>query len=354
MGHQITLPFDIQYMILTEIAGHRLSRVPKDEWDTIVSLFCVCRTWYATLRNLLVENSPANELVGTANGIGLYAMERAVADYTARESAKQLLKDKSDESPSHWTATVFTARRKERAPRGDALLSDLKQCLIYAAARGYVDCLRVGLKAGFEYVPSDLVTFGMPHIPVLEFLLDENYADVNEPVERTTALGGAVYYQHVPAVEFLLTRGADSNIRLDVFITDSEQESLSLVSYAAWVDNTQLMQILLTNGLGVEDPEYQYRPIWWAIYHNNLDMARLLIDNGAKLDPSYVCDDWPLLAAIRGGHGEMVILMLEKGGFPDDATWAVQLWYDAAVSQSEEVHTIFAALQGEDRLIAYT
>lgn len=210
-----------------------------------------------------------------------------------------------------------------------------------AAFQGNIDCLHICLGACFNYEPNFVPTHAIEggHISVLELLLDKNYVNINEEVEDTSLVGYAVVQEKVGLVDFLLARGANPNTRVYAFVT-SFQHSLSLVSYAGFKNNTELMKVLLSRGLAVEDPEYHYRPIWWTIYHNNIHMARVFIEKGIDLSPT-LPGDWPLLEAVRFGHAEMVLLMLEEGGMPEDTSEVVNLYYEIEVCGSVEVQRIF-------------
>jgi ankyrin repeat protein len=241
---------------------------------------------------------------------------------------------------------VYSARQsinpdEDLITQGDPLVSDLQHCVQIAAFRGYLDCLRIGLDAGFNYDSVELVEPAIlgDQIAVLELLVDGNYVNINRETEHTSALGYAVLEEKVSVVEFLLTRGADPNIRVYAFVT-KYQHSLSLISYAGFKNNVELMKVLLSHGLAVEDPEYHHRPIWWAVRHNNIEMARLFIEKGVDLSPS-LHSDWPLHEAVRLGHAEMVMLMLEEGGMPEDASEIVELYYEIEVCGSTDVQRIF-------------
>jgi hypothetical protein len=276
---------------------------------------------------------------------GRFALERAVADYIASEAAWKDVEN-SDASPD-WRPTAYSAKQSinpnyvPRFSEKDPLVDDLEDCVRIAAFWGYVACLRIGLDAGFDYGAHYLVRNAITggRLSVLELLLDGNYADINEKMEHTSALGFAVVEQKVAIVDLLLTRGADPNIRVYAFVTKF-QHSLSLVSYAGFKNNTELMKVLLSHGLNLEDPEYNHRPIWWAICYNNIDMLRLFIEKGVDLGPT-IGIDWPLLDAVKFGHAEMVVMLLEKGGILGDASDIAELYHAIEKCRSVEVQQIF-------------
>lgn len=342
------LPFDVQYLILGELSQRTQSQLCQSDWQSIVNAMCVCREsrrqiitpqklteigrWYDSMRRLLIQNHPASALLEACKPAGTFALEQLAGDYTTRENT----------TTSSWTPTTYSARLCRRQAKvadgnvGDVLADDLRNCMCVVALLGDVDCLNIALKTGVDsrdcFRPY-IITGG--HIPVLEFLLDGGYIDINTKTE-TSLLADAVLNEKADVVSFLLARGADTNIRLS---GDSET-SLSPVSYAASRGNLEILKILLSHGAEVEDPEADHRPIWWAIFHRNLDMARLFIDNGANLSPE-MPGAWPLCEAVSRGHAGMVRLMLEAGGMPEDPSDVVHLYYEVVICPNPEIHGIF-------------
>ncbi|BCS19449.1 ankyrin repeat domain-containing protein [Aspergillus puulaauensis] len=327
------LPFDVQYLILRELSQRTQSQLSESDWQSIVNALCVCRRWYDCMRRLLIQNHPASTLLEVCKPAGKFALEQLAADYTTRENT----------TTSSWTPTTYSARLYQRQAKvadsnvGDVLVEDIRNCMCVAVLLGDVDCLTTALKTGVD--PRDcfrpyIITGG--HIPVLEFLLDGGYININTQPNGTSLLADAVLNEKADVVSFLLARGADINIRL----TGDSETSLSPVSYAASRDNLEILKILLSHGADIEDPEANHRPIWWAIFHRNLDMARLFIENGANLSPE-MPGAWPLCEAASTGHAGMVRLMLEAGGMPQDASDVVHLYYEVVICPNPEIDGIF-------------
>lgn len=285
------------------------------------------------MRRLLIQNHPASTVLEVCKPAGKFALEQLAADYTTREST----------TTSGWAPTTYSARlyRSQAKVAGskvqDVLADDLRNCMCIAVLLGDIDCLNIALKTGVD--PRDcfrpyIITGG--HVPVLEFLLDGGYININTKTEESNLLADAVLNEKADVVSFLLARGADTNIRL----TGDSEASLSPVSYAASRDNLEILKILLSHGAEIEDPEADHRPIWWAIFHRNIDMARLFIENGVNLSPE-TSGAWPLCEAVSTGHAGMVMLMLEAGGMPEDASDVVHLYYEVVICRNPEIHEIF-------------
>ncbi|KAL3457332.1 ankyrin repeat-containing domain protein [Aspergillus heterothallicus] len=348
------LPFDIQYLILAELSRFDPTyQVLESDWKTTVNVLCVSKQWHNSFQDLLCQNTPAYILLTICKGVGTRAVDKAVAGYVARQSAcSEPARCKQEGSPHSSTrpSATSTAHRNhnESEPQDadiqlfDDSLRDLEYCVGHAAYRGYIDPLRTLLHAGFEYdrsIPLAAAIDG-DQLAVIEFLLDGAYVDINEEIDHSTPLGVAVFDEKPAIADLLLARGADRHIRVSTFVTESE-DSLSLVSYAAFKNNMGLLNVLLSHDLAIEDTEYHHRPIWWAIYHENIEMARAFIRKGADLSPT-LHGEWPLFEAVRFGNAEMVLLMLEEGGMPEDASEITHLYYEIAVCGSLDVQEIFS------------
>ncbi|KAL2867692.1 ankyrin repeat domain-containing protein [Aspergillus lucknowensis] len=336
------LPFDIQYLILDELSSLDEYFSPSD-WRPLVEMFCVCRQWYSSLQQLLAQNNRASNLLHASRVVGRVALEKLVADYAAREKAIELAED--DSSPLDWMPVTYAAREVPRYPDEDPLLKDLEYSVRVAAYRGYVDCVRIVLDSGFDYeYYSSYILYAAiegEQIPVLEFIFDGKYIDIACEMDDGSALGTAVLQEKVPLVEFLLKRGADANIRVNYFVTNFEH-SLSLVSYAAFKDNLELLRVLLSHGADLEDPEYYHRPIWWPIRCDNKPMVRVFIEKGVNLrTPSE--GDSALYSAVRCGQPGMVKLLLDEGGLPEDAEELQELYDEIKRQGDKEVVSTYSA-----------
>ncbi|KAL4916419.1 ankyrin repeat-containing domain protein [Aspergillus aurantiobrunneus] len=132
-------------------------------------------------------------------------------------------------------------------------------------------------------------------------------------MEKESPLGYAVFHGKTSVVDFLLSRGADPGTRVEVFVTEY-QDSLSLVSCAAFQSDLDVLDVLLAWGLDVEDPGYHIRPVIWAVKEDNNGMLRLFLRHGVAIGPGENVNDWPLYCALHYGSTEIVELLLEKGG----------------------------------------
>jgi ankyrin repeat protein len=70
--------------------------------------------------------------------------------------------------------------------------------------------------------------------------------------------------------------------------------------------------------------EWGFTPLWYAVNlitanNGGLEVAILLLDKGAEVDPPLRAGDTPLLAAATAGHLELVKVLLEHGADPTKA-----------------------------------
>jgi hypothetical protein len=120
-------------------------------------------------------------------------------------------------------------------------------------------------------------------------------------------------------VAIFLDRGFDTADTLNPRIPVAERYySVSLVSYAAFMNQVGVLEVLLGRGMGVEDPSIPVRPVYWAVKHDNPERMKPFIRYGVDLGPgeSEKGDDWPLEWAVRGGSVEMLRLILEHTQLP--------------------------------------
>lgn len=84
--------------------------------------------------------------------------------------------------------------------------------------------------------------------------------------------------------------------------------------YAAMIQNGRLVGLLLDHGVDPNQTGNEYNPpppLWWAAFRGDVGIAELLINKGANVEG--VGSRFPLMAACRNGHLEMVKLLIDRG-----------------------------------------
>ncbi|KAL3489949.1 ankyrin repeat-containing domain protein [Aspergillus germanicus] len=346
------LHFDIQHVILATVARAAPREMNRSTWKGIVDLLCVCKIWHASFQTLLIQNMPAYaplRICNSCRGVGLAAVQRAVAEYISRR------RDLADYTSAGNADSAVEAKEEAAAPRStypwtndsNTLLLEVHYCMDTAAGRGYLDILRLCFDAGVEYKGRWLLRSAIlgDQLGTVKFLLDGGYANLNEKMDGTTMLGFAVEKERPAIVDLFLSQGAKSNIRVSPRSTHLSIP-ISLVSYAAYKGNLELLKVLLKHGLPLEGEEgddggrRRHRPIMWAVAARNVEMVEMFIENGVNLRPTLVGGDWPLEVAVSHGNIDMVALLLEHGGLPEHPRVLDRLYREARRHRSVELQQL--------------
>ncbi|KAI1086119.1 ankyrin repeat-containing domain protein [Rostrohypoxylon terebratum] len=81
------------------------------------------------------------------------------------------------------------------------------------------------------------------------------------------------------------------------------------------------VRALLTRGLDINTVDMQFAPLIVAVAWDNIEVARLLLDNGANMDVVDNMKNSPLHVAAICGHIEMMEMLLEEGANVDAKDW---------------------------------
>ncbi|KAJ0422352.1 ankyrin repeat-containing domain protein [Aspergillus carlsbadensis] len=339
MNLVLPLPLDIEYLILADLS-HLGDHPTRDEYNTILRCLRVCSRWHSTLQELLIRNNPARSLLQSLNKIGQVAVERAAAEYVARK--KQTHPDPNpnpDPGPAssnnrhgpqreistpEFPATYSARISKDRHDLV-FLSKDLERCAHIAPGIGDLVSLRTCLSAGVPYNSWWMLLVAVNHneTEIIKYILDAGYGFTDPEQKRsclTRLMQRAVGKGHGEVVSIFLERGAADHLNnIDPrILIDGRYRSVSMVSYAAFQNQAAVLDILLRWGMGIEDPDVPYRPVYWAVKHDNLEMMGFFIRHGVDLARGKDGDerDWPLGWAVRHGSAAMVRLLLEHTPLP--------------------------------------
>jgi len=150
-------------------------------------------------------------------------------------------------------------------------------------------------------------------------LIDKG-ADVNARDNfNSVTLHDVAWRGTVPMAELLVEHGADVNAY--------DKLGRPPLMMAAWGDSTNIdmVRYLILNGAEVNPPKFKDEetgcfenptsPLHAASLHGSIEIARILVDNGARINVQNMNGETPLFIAASRGYTDYVRFLLEKGAF---------------------------------------
>ncbi|UCH92792.1 MAG: ankyrin repeat domain-containing protein [Candidatus Aminicenantes bacterium] len=181
------------------------------------------------------------------------------------------------------------------------------------------------------------------HLEVVEFLISKG-ADVNvKNVEDETPLHYASGYGHKDVVKLLVSKGAAVNEKtkrgntplsyaamrnqVDIIkfliakgadVTVTTQNGFTLLHHSAWEGSKEMIEMLISKGIPADaQTDFGRTPLQMAVLAGNLEAAKVLVAKGADVNHKGE-EDWPpLYLAVKRGHKNLVPLLLESGASVD-------------------------------------
>ncbi|KAJ5249624.1 hypothetical protein N7489_000034 [Penicillium chrysogenum] len=147
-----------------------------------------------------------------------------------------------------------------------------------------------------------------------------------------TALKWAISGGHLNVCQFLLSRGADSNI--------SDEKGFTELSFAAQYGREAIVRLLVDWGADVDAPCAWYgSALVAACDEGQLEVTEILLNNKADINRESEVYGSPLETAAKAGHWKLVTSLLEKGAEPN--------------SQGDGIDTVLqsAAFQGQEDIV---
>jgi ankyrin repeat protein len=142
---------------------------------------------------------------------------------------------------------------------------------------------------------------------------------------ESTALNLAVQANDIEMVLLLLEGGADINLGRSGYEESPLQTSLKRKGGLRQDLDFKVAKLLLSRGAIVHRPssEDEETPLVMASENGNLDIIRMILEQGAPINYHWEYNMTPLMAAVKGGHLEAVEFLLDNGAdantpFPDD------------------------------------
>lgn len=176
---------------------------------------------------------------------------------------------------------------------------------------------------------------------VRDQLVKDNMDPNSRDTENQTSLSYAAQNGHVAVVQLLLDHGADANLNY-------EFGSMSPLFFAASRGHLATAKLLLDNGADA-NKDVRSKPLEQAaIMGGDLDIVKLLLDKGAKVDSKYVNGVTPLWLAVSHGHKAVVELLLKKGANIESKNYSGQAPLTAAVINNDASMVMFLLEKGAD------
>ncbi|CAE52560.1 putative ankyrin-repeat protein [Fowlpox virus isolate HP-438/Munich] len=125
-----------------------------------------------------------------------------------------------------------------------------------------------------------------------------------------TALHRAVILRHYDIVNLLM----EFNVDPDNY---ENHESRTPLEYAVKLNDVKMTKTLLDYGADAEDIYRFNCPINDAAANGNLEICKLLIDAGARINSRSMGSVYTIHHAIRSGNYELVVELLSRGALPD-------------------------------------
>ncbi len=204
--------------------------------------------------------------------------------------------------------------------------------LMWAAYGGHSDVIQVLLDNGAANgsVAMAWAAYG-GHLEVIQVLLD-NRVRINSDGLRITALMLAAYGGQLEVVRFLLENGADMYVQTnewppvasDVRNIYSQGIGPSALTLAIDQDHAGVVHLLLEHWMwehGADSrDDYGQTILMFAAAAGDLEMARLLLENGAPVNEQTDDGITALVYAVVEGHVEVASLLLENGAPVNEQT----------------------------------
>ncbi|MFZ5979194.1 MAG: ankyrin repeat domain-containing protein, partial [Candidatus Zixiibacteriota bacterium] len=151
-------------------------------------------------------------------------------------------------------------------------------------------------------------------------LIDKG-ADVNARNNfNNVALHDVAWRGTVPMAELLIRNGADVNA-----YDKLGRAPLTMAAWGAGTTNINMVRYLILHGAEVNPPKFKSEesgcfenpmtPLHAASLHGNVDIARILVDNAARINVQDQNGMTPLHTAVSRGFTPLVQYLLDKGAF---------------------------------------
>ena len=127
---------------------------------------------------------------------------------------------------------------------------------------------------------------------------------------NNTPIHMACFYSQLTIVKILVKRGVNINAK-----NDQGRTPLHVISSIEAKTATKIAKILIDNGSKVDGIDASNKsPLYYAVEENNLEIVKLLVEKGAKVEGGLDCYGRnPLYRSIENGNLEMAKFLIENG-----------------------------------------
>lgn len=133
-----------------------------------------------------------------------------------------------------------------------------------------------------------------------------NFFDIKDPAGKSL-FDYALLLKQQPVLDFIY------ELATKVEKETPELRKMPILFWAVLSNQKDEVVRLIQEGASVNESIYPITPLCLAAKHGNLEMATLLLKEGANIDQARLDHSTPLYIATKRGHLEMVKLLLEKG-----------------------------------------
>jgi ankyrin repeat protein len=198
-----------------------------------------------------------------------------------------------------------------------------------------------------------LLMLALPDVEKVRLLLDRG-ANVNGRSGRgySALFIGAQYRESTAALRLLLARGGQVGIPVGEGRAAADAYPTFFASHTG---NAEILPDLRRAGHKIDDSVLMFgtapaSPLQVTAYFNHVDVARTLIELGAKVDPDDGRYDSPLVSAVLTNHLEFVQLLIKNGADVNriDKTGMTPLMY-AVVTDFDDSATVDLLLKSGAR-----
>jgi hypothetical protein len=114
---------------------------------------------------------------------------------------------------------------------------------------------------------------------------------------------------------------AIEHINLDVYGSDGKNILYYFALYATQynLDKARFLNLFLSKGLDIDTQQTKgngYTPLHIAVLRKDIELCKLLIENGANIESESASGNSPLFVAVmdyRGENGSIITFLIEKG-----------------------------------------